>query len=181
MSAPDAAAARIVDALKRRGETLAFAESLTAGLAAATVASVPGASAVLRGGVVTYATDLKHSLAGVDERLLADAGPVAAATAAAMADGARRVCGADWGVALTGVAGPDSQDGHPVGEVFVGVAGPGVETFAVHARVPGRTLTASSPHSAEPVPVLDGDRAQIRARAVEAALVELLAVVAPRG
>lgn len=111
----------LVDALRRRRLTVAFCESLTAGLAAATLADTPGASAVLRGGLITYATDLKYSLAGVPE----GADPVTRETAAAMARGARERCGADWGVSLTGVAGPDAQNGHPVGEVWVGFAGPG--------------------------------------------------------
>ncbi|NIL75681.1 nicotinamide-nucleotide amidohydrolase family protein [Rhodococcus sp. B10] len=115
---------RLVAELTRRGQTVATAESLTAGLLAATVAGVPGASAVLRGGLVVYATDLKSTLAGVDRDVLDTDGPVAATTAASLADGARRTCSADWGVGLTGVAGPDSQDGHPVGTVFVGIAGP---------------------------------------------------------
>ncbi|MDR7329537.1 CinA family protein [Corynebacterium guangdongense] len=177
----DQAPARIVTELTRRAETLAFAESLTAGLASATVASVPGASAVLRGGLVTYATDLKHSLAGVDEQLLADAGPVSADTAVAMAEGARRVCGADWGVSLTGVAGPDPQDGHPVGEVFIGIAGPGRETVAVRARAEGHMGVAPGRHSPEPVPVMVGDRSEIRGWSVAAALSELLGAVLSRG
>ena len=181
MTEPDAAPARLVAELTRRGETLAFTESLTAGLGSATVAAVPGASAVLRGGLVTYATDLKHSLAGVDKQLLADVGPVSADTAIAMADGARRVCGADWGVSLTGVAGPDPQDGHPVGEVFVGIAGPGRETVAVRARAEGHMGVALSRHSSEPVPVMVGDRAEIRGWSVVAALSELLAALLSRG
>lgn len=112
----------LVQLLSSRGWTLAAAESLTAGLFTATVAGVPGASAVLRGGVVVYATDLKSSLAGVDAERLADEGPVSEATAAALAEGARARCGADWGVGLTGVAGPDQQDGHAVGTVYIGVA-----------------------------------------------------------
>ncbi|PAT02946.1 hypothetical protein CKJ81_00505 [Corynebacterium hadale] len=134
--------------------TLAFCESLTAGLAAATVAQVPGASAVLRGGLVTYATDLKESLAGVPHAVLEANGPVSPVTARAMAEGARRVCGSDYGVALTGVAGPDPQDGHPVGEVWVGIAGPR-RSFALAA---GGT---------EP---LRGSRQDIREAAVGAAL-----------
>jgi nicotinamide-nucleotide amidase len=115
---------RLVAELTRRGQTVASAESLTAGLLSATVAGVPGASAVLRGGLIVYATDLKSTLAGVARDVLDADGPVAATTAAALADGARQACSADWGVGLTGVAGPDSQDGHPVGTVFVGIAGP---------------------------------------------------------
>lgn len=113
--------AELVAALRRRGLTVAFCESLTAGLAAATLADVPGASAVLRGGLITYATDLKYTLAGVPE----GADPVSGETAAAMARGVRERCGADWGVSLTGVAGPDPQGEHPVGEVWLGFAGEG--------------------------------------------------------
>lgn len=136
------------------GLTLAFCESLTAGLAAATVATVPGASAVLRGGLVTYATDLKETLAGVPHEVLAAYGPVSPEAARAMAEGARRECRADFGVSLTGVAGPDSQDGHPVGEVWIGVATP-ARSFAVAAG--GSAL-------------LRGSRQEIRNAAVDAAL-----------
>ncbi|MFC9517303.1 CinA family protein [Nocardiaceae bacterium NPDC056970] len=122
----------LVEALVRRGQTLATAESLTAGLLAATVAGVPGASAVLRGGLIVYATDLKGSLAGVDSAVLASDGPVAASTAAQLAEGARERCAADWGIGLTGVAGPDPQDGHAPGTVFLGLSGPdGTEVTAL--------------------------------------------------
>ncbi|MBV7295270.1 CinA family protein [Corynebacterium sp. TAE3-ERU12] len=114
----------LVSELISRSETVATAESLTAGLLAADIASVPGASAVLRGGLVVYATDLKASLAGVDDEILAQYGPVAAETAIELADGARDRCGSDWALSLTGVAGPDPQDGHQPGEVWCGVAGP---------------------------------------------------------
>ena len=82
---------------------------------------VPGASAVYRGGLITYATDLKATLAGVSAVTLERDGPVAPTTAAELAIGAARRCAADWGLAVTGVAGPDPQDGHPVGQVFVGI------------------------------------------------------------
>ncbi|MFC7450065.1 CinA family protein [Rhodococcus daqingensis] len=117
-------AAELVSTLTARGQTVATAESLTAGLLSATIAGIPGASVVLRGGLVVYATDLKAALAGVDPRVLGSDGPVAASTARALAVGASERCGADWGVGLTGVAGPDSQDGHPVGTVYLGIAGP---------------------------------------------------------
>ncbi|KIA65215.1 competence protein [Nocardia vulneris] len=120
-----APAVDLVRTLTAAGQTVATAESLTAGLVAATIAGVPGASAVLRGGLVVYATDLKHSLGGVSDEVLETEGPVAASTAEQLAVGARTRCGADWGVALTGVAGPDPQDGHAVGTVFLGLAGPG--------------------------------------------------------
>jgi nicotinamide-nucleotide amidase len=118
------AAAAAVHALVDRRETFATAESLTGGLVAATIVEIPGVSAVFRGGLVVYATDLKHALAGVPERLLADRGPVDPDVALALAAGARERCGADWGLATTGVAGPDPQDGKPVGLVYVSVAGP---------------------------------------------------------
>jgi nicotinamide-nucleotide amidase len=116
------AAAAVVHALVERRETVATAESLTGGLVAATVVEIPGVSAVFRGGLVVYATDLKARLAGVPEALLAERGPVDGDVAAALAEGARERCGADWGLATTGVAGPDPQDGKPVGLVYVAVA-----------------------------------------------------------
>jgi nicotinamide-nucleotide amidase len=118
------AAAAAVHSLVERGETVAVAESLTGGLVAATVVEIPGVSAVFRGGLVVYATDLKHSLAGVPADLLADRGPVDPDVALALARGARERCGADWGLATTGVAGPEPQGGKPVGTVYVAVAGP---------------------------------------------------------
>jgi nicotinamide-nucleotide amidase len=114
---------RLHRALLARGETVAAAESLTAGLFCATLATVPGASATLRGGAVVYATDLKATLVGVPEDLLAAHGPVSPETAAALAEGARERCTATWGIGLTGVAGPDPVDGHGPGRVYVGVAG----------------------------------------------------------
>lgn len=118
----DTEAVALVTALRDSGTTVATAESLTAGLLSATIAGVSGASAVLRGGLVVYATELKHELAAVPATVLASHGPVSAETAAALARGARVRCGADWGVGLTGVAGPGSQDGRPPGLVFCGVA-----------------------------------------------------------
>jgi nicotinamide-nucleotide amidase len=154
---PEALIARLVE----RGETLAVAESLTGGLLAATIVGVPGASAVFRGGLVVYATDLKASLAGVDEDLLAARGPVDPDVACALADGARSRCAADWGLATTGVAGPASQDGHPVGTVYVAVAGPGgAPAYAFVRRL-----------------ALSGSRPEIRAGAVAAALALLDGVI----
>lgn len=114
--------AEVVELLKQRGQTVATAESLTAGLVAAALTTVPGSSAVVRGGLVVYATDLKASLAGVPAELLAEHGAVHPDVAAALARGARSVCGADWGLGLTGVAGPDPQDGVPPGRVYFGIA-----------------------------------------------------------
>ena len=114
----------VVAAFIARGVTAATAESLTAGLVAATLADVPGASAMLRGGVVSYASEVKAQLLEVSRELLAEAGSVDAEVARQMAQGARKACGADYGVSTTGVAGPDPLDGKPVGTVFVAVAGP---------------------------------------------------------
>jgi nicotinamide-nucleotide amidase len=126
---PQVAAAAAVHRLVERRQTLATAESLTGGLIAATIVEIPGVSAVYRGGLVVYATDLKHRLAGVEQGLLDERGPVDPDVALALAAGARERCGADWGVATTGVAGPDPQDGKPVGLVYVAVAGPSGATM----------------------------------------------------
>ncbi len=130
-------ATALIARLDRRGETLATAESLTGGLIGAALTSVPGASRVYRGGVISYATDLKAVLAGVEPATLAAVGAVAAETAAEMARGVAERCSADYGLAVTGVAGPDPQDGHPVGQVFVGLAVPGASARVVEHRLPG--------------------------------------------
>lgn len=139
----------LVTRLVERGETVATAESLTAGLVCATLAEVPGSSAVVRGGLIVYATDLKAALAGVDKDLLATHGAVHPEVAAQLAVGARGRCGATWGLGLTGVAGPSGQDGVEPGTVHVGLAGPDLLTV--------RTLD------------LKGDRAAVRTGAVEGA------------
>ncbi|MFI6649148.1 CinA family protein [Streptomyces sp. NPDC050529] len=118
------AAAQVLRLLVSRGETLAVAESLTGGLVAAELTSVPGASQAFRGSVTAYATPLKSEVLGVDAELLAARGAVDAEVARQMAAGVRLALGADWGVATTGVAGPEPQDGQPVGTVFVAVCGP---------------------------------------------------------
>ena len=126
MTLLDAAAADpapLIALLRARGETVATAESLTAGLVTAVLTSVPGASAVVRGGLVVYATDLKTRLAGVDAALLAAHGAVHPEVARQLAEGARDRCGADWGIGLTGVAGPDPQDGVAPGTVHIAVTG----------------------------------------------------------
>ncbi|MEZ0106957.1 nicotinamide-nucleotide amidase [Catenulispora sp. EB89] len=110
------------------GFTVAVAESLTGGLLAAAITSVPGASAVFRGSVTAYATDIKASVLGVDADLLAREGAVHPEVARQMAEGVRRLLGADVGLATTGVAGPTQQDGKPVGLVYVGYSGPGASS-----------------------------------------------------
>ncbi|WP_326564340.1 CinA family protein [Micromonospora peucetia] len=117
-------AAGVVHSLSERHETLATVESLTGGLLAASIVEIAGVSGIFRGGLVVYATELKSWLAGVPEDLLADRGPVDPDVAVALAEGGRRRCGADWGLATTGVAGPEPQDGKPVGLVYVAAAGP---------------------------------------------------------
>ncbi|MEY9841478.1 CinA family protein [Streptacidiphilus sp. EB103A] len=144
-----AGAEEVLAALVEAGATVAVAESLTGGLLAAEFVAVPGASRAFRGSVTAYATDLKGSVLGVDAGLLAAKGAVDPTVAEQMAEGVRRLMAADYGVATTGVAGPDPQDGHPVGTVHLAVAGPG-------------GVSSSSL-------VLSQGRATIRRRTVEAA------------
>ncbi|MCX8528609.1 MAG: CinA family protein [Rhodoluna sp.] len=117
-------AAKVLEALEARGWSLAIAESLTGGLLADAFVSVPGASKVLRGSVVAYATELKQELLGVDAELLAAKGAVDEEVAFEMAVGVANRLGADVAISATGVAGPDAQDGKPVGTVFVGFVTP---------------------------------------------------------
>lgn len=154
-------AGEAVAAAVGRGVTVATAESLTAGMVAAVLADTPGASAMLQGGVVSYNNTVKRDVLGVPQEMLDAVGSVDEAVAAAMAEGARRVCGADLAVSTTGVAGPEAHDGKPVGTVFVGVAtAAGVQAF---------------PYSFE------GTRAEIRALACGAALERLQEALAALG
>jgi nicotinamide-nucleotide amidase len=118
--------------------TVAVAESLTGGLLTAELTAIPGASATVRGGLVVYATDLKSSLAGVDADLLAARGPVDPDIAVALANGVRDRLAATYGVAVTGVAGPDRQGGRAVGTVFAAISGPAGVTGATWALPGGR-------------------------------------------
>ncbi|MCY0930924.1 CinA family protein [Streptomyces sp. H27-H1] len=120
-----AIAADVLRLLAESDATVAVAESLTGGMVAAELTAVPGASRSFRGSVTAYATELKHQVLGVDAGLLEAEGAVNPQVAEEMAAGVRRLLGASWGIATTGVAGPDPQDGQPVGTVFVAVAGPG--------------------------------------------------------
>lgn len=117
------AAEQVLTLLRGARQTLGTAESLTGGLVAAALTDEPGASAVLRGGVVSYAVEVKSTLLGVPEELIAEHGAVSRQCAEAMASGALRVLGCDWAVATTGVAGPDPSEGKAVGTVHVAVAG----------------------------------------------------------
>jgi nicotinamide-nucleotide amidase len=149
-----ALAEQAIALLRGAGQTVAAAESLTGGLVVAGLTTVPGASHVVRGGVVAYATELKAILLGVPRAMLAAHGAVYPGVAAAMADGVRERLGATFGVATTGVAGPDPQDGQPVGTVHIAVS---VDNDTVV-----RTLA------------LDGDRDRIRRVTVERLLALLI-------
>lgn len=122
----------VLDLLAERGLTLGVAESLTGGLLGSRLSAVPGASRAFRGGVIAYATDIKHGLLSVPD------GPVVSVeAAAAMALGVRTVVGSDVGVAVTGVAGPDPQEGKPPGTVCMAVALSEHDVFPVEVRLPG--------------------------------------------
>ena len=155
-------AADVLRLLMVRGETLAVAESLTGGLVAAEITAAPGASKAFRGSVTAYATELKHEVLGVDATLLAANGAVDPQVAAQMAAGVRKFLGADWGVATSGVAGPEAQDGQPVGTVFVAVDGP---FDAASGGSSGGKVSALR---------LNGDRAEIRMESVRSVLALLL-------
>lgn len=144
----------VIAAAAARGLRVAAAESLTAGMVAAELATVAGASAVLQGGVVAYQNSVKEKVLGVPAELLRDAGSVDPEVAEHMAEGARKLLDADIGVSTTGVAGPESHDGKPVGTVFIAVA------TASGAKAQGFRF--------------EGDRAAIRQQACAAAM-ELLA------
>ena len=161
------ATATLIKTLTEHGLTVSTAESLTGGLLAGELVSVPGASLVFSGGIVSYHTQLKQTLLGVDAKQLAQSGPVDPLVAEQMADGARLACAidgrpADLGLATTGVAGPDPdlQTGQPAGTVYIGIA----------TRQGARSVRLS----------LHGDRPAIRvatvAAAVHEALIELKAL-----
>lgn len=150
-------AATLIASLTEKGLTVATAESLTGGLLAGELVTVPGASRAFNGGIVAYHSELKQTLLGVDAAILTESGPVDARVAVQMAEGARHVCAvegrpADLGLATTGVAGPDPdpQTGKPAGTVFLGIA------TADGSRAVELSLT--------------GDRAAIRTHTVAAAL-----------
>ncbi len=153
-------AAQVVAALVADGRTVATAESLTGGLVCAALTDVPGASAVVRGSVVAYATEIKAQLLLVDTDVLATGGAVQAEVARQMATRVCRLLGSDLGVATTGVAGPDPQDGQPVGTVYVAVA----QGTAVVVRELALT----------------GDRASIRQQTVTQALDLVMQVLSGR-
>ncbi|GAA3541510.1 CinA family protein [Nocardioides daeguensis] len=145
----------LVRVLRDAGASVATAESLTGGRLAARLTEAPGSSVVYAGGVVSYQTHIKVEVLGVPQDLVEAHGVVSAECARAMADGARRLLGTAYALSTTGVAGPDRQEGKPVGTVYVGLAGPG------GTRVLDLTLA--------------GDRSQIQAATVDAAVGALIA------
>lgn len=150
-------AAAVIATATKLGLTVGCAESLTGGLVAAEIVSIPGASAAFRGSIVAYDSMLKNDLLGVDASTLASTGAVTAEVASAMAEGALTRLGVDVAVATTGVAGPDPDpvSGEAPGAVFIAVAGGGLGTLV-------REMS------------LEGDRDEIRQRATRAALQALL-------
>lgn len=139
-----------IEMLTREGLIVATCESLTGGLICATLVDVPGASKVVRGGLITYQTDTKTLLAGVDAGLIGECGVVSAEVARAMAEGARQRLGVDIAVSATGMASPGGDDEPPAGTVFVGISSAkGVRAIPLH---------------------LSGDRQEVRQQTVEAAI-----------
>lgn len=133
-------AADLLAALQQRGLTVATAESLTGGAVGQALTAVPGASTAYVGGVISYATRIKQELLGVPAEVVDSEGVVSERCARLMAEGVRRLLGADVGLATTGVAGPDAQEGKPVGLVYVAAAGPG-GTVVRELRIPGERAT----------------------------------------
>lgn len=157
-----AEAERLLAWLRAHGKRVATAESCTGGLVAASLTALPGASAVVAGGFVTYSNELKQSLLGVSARLLRQHGAVSEAVAKAMAEGARKRAGTDFAVAVTGIAGPDGgSEAKPVGLVFIAVAG--------EAGTEARRYEFS------------GDRAEVRGASLRAALALLREVAEAAG
>mgnify|MGYP000863033773 FL=1 len=144
-------ATQVLADLALRGETIACAESLTGGALTARLIDVPGASRVVRGGIIAYASDVKAVLLGVPAARLASHGTVDPQVAAAMAQGVCRVLDSDWGVATTGVAGPEPSEGKRVGTAYIAVVRAGNDPVVHELH-------------------LEGNRGKIRAAVVEAAL-----------
>ncbi len=127
----------VVRLLSERGQRLATAESATAGDIAARIGRIPGASQALVGGAVVYGTDAKHDLLGIPTELLAEHGPVSEPVTALLASTVRQLTGADWGLAVTGVAGPDTVDDLPVGTCIWALAHPDGHVEVHQRRSPG--------------------------------------------
>lgn len=164
----DSLAITVVIAMQ--GRTLATAESITGGQLGATITSIPGASQIFRGGVIAYASDLKSDLLGVSKSVLADGGAVQAQVALEMATGVAVKLDADFGLAVTGVAGPSSQDGHLPGTVFVACVMRDEQGSVIDSSVDELHLFSESDEPSEA-------RAQVREETVVAALELLLTML----
>lgn len=158
-------AAKVIRTLTERSLSLAASESLTGGLLGATLTDVPGASKVYLGGVIAYATPMKTALLGIDPGLIAEHTVVSEQIALEMAIGLQVRTDADWVIAVTGVAGPDGQDGHPPGEVWICVVGPRIPSIPQVQQIQRFDFT--------------GDRASIRQQTIEAAFQILLRSASP--
>lgn len=155
MTGIDELAERVIAKARQSGRTVATGESLTAGWVASALASVPGASAVLKGGVIAYQPDLKRDVLGVTEEALAH-GLVSQEVAIEMAQGALRRMGADFGVGTTGVAGPDPHDGAAVGSVWIAISG-GEKERSAHFQFSGGRQGIRASAVLEALRLLDGE------------------------
>ncbi len=158
-------AEKVIKTLRDRSLHIAAAESITGGLIGATLTAVPGASKIYLGGVVSYATRLKTALLGVPDEVLREHTVVSEEVAIEMAVGLQNRTNADWVIAVTGVAGPDPQEGHQPGEVWVCVLGPRIASLPQFRQVEQFFF--------------EGDRDAVRLQTVDAALGMLLRVVSP--
>ncbi|CAM3407418.1 competence/damage-inducible protein A [Brevibacillus invocatus] len=127
-----------VSELKRRGETVACAESCTGGSVASLITMVPGSSAVYNGGIVCYTNEVKHRFLDVPESVLQTDGAVSETTARILAESIREKLGSTYGISVTGVAGPDPSEGKPVGLVYIGIAAEGMPTVVKELRLAGK-------------------------------------------
>lgn len=162
----DIYARRLVQSLPGHGLTIGFAESLTGGLLSDAMVRVPGASQVLLGSVVCYATSMKHALLGVDQDLLDEHGPVHGDVAFQLACGALKAFGSDISVATTGVAGPSEQDGRPVGRVYIAVARSRAESEEPECSVFELSLSATSAYGVRAASNLTGGHGSVSEREV---------------
>lgn len=158
-------ASKVIRTLTERSLSLAAAESLTGGLLGATLTDVPGASQVYVGGTIAYATPMKTALLGIDPHVIAQHTVVSEQVALEMAIGLQQRTDADWVIAVTGVAGPDPQQGHAPGEVWVCVAGP---------RVPNTPQFQQTERFQ-----FEGDRDAVRRQTIDAAFGMLLRAASP--
>lgn len=128
----------LFETLKERNETIAFAESCTGGTLASLITSLPGSSSVFSGSIVCYSNQAKHDLLAIPEEILATEGAVSEQTAKLLAENVRAKLNTTHGISVTGVAGPDSSEGKPVGLVYIGIASEGSPTVVKQVQFAGR-------------------------------------------